>query len=106
MRSFIAGLMLIASAAVFADIVLGNGQVQTENRAVAAFSRVAVGGSGTLRVHRGPCKVEVTSDSNILGLITTEVSGGEARDRLQAFYERHLLHQARVRCHHAESLGL
>jgi hypothetical protein len=77
MRSFIAGLMLVASAAVFADIVAGNGQVQTENRPVAAFSRVAVGGSGILRVHRGPRKVEVTSDSNILGLISTEVAGGE-----------------------------
>jgi hypothetical protein len=78
MRAFIAAIMLTAAlAAVSADVVLGNGRVETEKRILPAFTSISVSGSGILRVHRGGQKVELTSDSNILPYITTSVSGNE-----------------------------
>jgi len=73
--------MLVASALFsascgFADVVRGNGKVETDRRDVSAFTSVSVSGSGTLRVHEGSRNVEIIADSNILPYITTEVSGG------------------------------
>jgi hypothetical protein len=59
--------------------VAGNGKVETERRTVPAFSSVSVGGTGNVRIHRGPTKVEVTADSNLLSLLETEVVGSELR---------------------------
>jgi hypothetical protein len=86
MRKLIASLMLSALAlGAFADIVSGNGQVKTERRSLPAFRSIGVSGSGILRVHRGGQKVEITSDSNILGYITTEVVGGELKIGFRPF---------------------
>jgi hypothetical protein len=74
---FIAVLLSATIAGSYADIVLGNGRVETERRSLPAFSSVSIGGSGTLRVHRGAQKVEVSCDSNILPYISMSVSGDE-----------------------------
>jgi hypothetical protein len=68
--------MLTALAAgASADIIIGNGRIASERREISAFTSISVSGSGTLRVHKGARKVELKSDSNILGYITTTVSG-------------------------------
>jgi len=60
-------------------IVTGNGKVETESRGLPGFSSVSLSGIGSLRIHSGDFKVEVTSDSNILPYIVTEVVGTELR---------------------------
>jgi hypothetical protein len=85
MRSILACILAILSVGAFADIVIGNGKVETERRSVPAFSSISVGGSGTLRVHRGAQKLELTCDSNILPYITATVSGGELRIGFKPF---------------------
>jgi hypothetical protein len=84
MRAPIFAAMLIASALIssscgFADGIRGNGKVETETRSFSSFTSVSVSGSGTLRVHEGSQRVEISSDSNILPYITTEVVGGELK---------------------------
>jgi hypothetical protein len=90
MRAQIYAAMLVASALIssscsFADGIRGNGKVETESRSVTSFTSVSVSGSGTLRVHEGSQKVEISSDSNILPYITTEVVGGELKIGLKPF---------------------
>jgi Protein of unknown function (DUF2807). len=78
MRMLIASAMLALSAvAASAQFVIGNGNVVSETRKVPAFTAISVSGSGVLRVHRGPQKVVLTCDSNVMPLITTTVSHGE-----------------------------
>ena len=60
-------------------IVTGNGMVETESRGLPGFTSVSLSGIGSLRIHSGAFKVEVTSDSNILPYIVTEVVGSELR---------------------------
>jgi hypothetical protein len=86
MRALIASIMLTALAVgASADIVVGNGRISSEKREVSAFKTISVSGSGTLRVHKGAQKVELKSDSNILGYITTTVSGDELRIGFKPF---------------------
>lgn len=86
MRKIILSIVMAALVAVaYADIIVGNGRVETESRKVAAFSSISLNGSGTLRVHRGSLKVEITSDSNILPYITATVSGDELRIGVEPF---------------------
>ena len=86
MRKIILLIVMAALVAVaYADIIVGNGRVETESRKVAAFSSISLNGSGTLRVHRGSLKVEITSDSNILPYITATVSGDELRIGVEPF---------------------
>ncbi len=77
--------MAAAVGAAYADIVVGDGRVATEERRLGSFSSIRVDGSGTLLVHRGAQKVRVTSDSNILPYITTTVSGDELRISFKPF---------------------
>jgi len=80
MRAFaIAIVLAAATSSAWADIVIGNGKVETERRTVPAFSSISVGGSGTLKVHRGERRLSITGDSNILPYVTTEVSGSELK---------------------------
>jgi len=72
-----AALLAIGAAALFSQVVIGNRQVVTEARTVPAFSSIRLAGSGELAVHRGPQKLEITSDSNVLPKITTKVVGSE-----------------------------
>jgi hypothetical protein len=86
MRKIILSIALAAFVAgAYADIVVGNGKVETESRRVGAFSSISLNGTGTLRVHRGALKVEITSDSNILPYITATVSGDELRIGIEPF---------------------
>jgi hypothetical protein len=73
------------SLGAFADVVLGNGKVETERRSVPLFSSIDVGGSGTLKVHRGPQKVEISCDSNILPYVTSVVEAGELKIGFRPF---------------------
>jgi len=78
MRAVLVGLLLSLSlAALFADVLVGNGRVVTERRSLSSFTSISLSGTGILRVHRGAERVELSSDSNILPYITTSVSGGE-----------------------------
>jgi len=80
MKALMASILLTAAIlGAAADIVRGNGSVVTERRSLSSFSSISLGGLGTLRVHRGGQRVEITSDSNILPFVTTSVSGGELR---------------------------
>ncbi len=86
MRALIATAMLaLAALGASADIVSGNGKIESDRRSLPAFSSISVGGSGTLRVHRGGQRVEITADSNILPYITTTVSGNELKIGFKPF---------------------
>lgn len=75
MRAYIAAIVLaVFGIGAFAETVVGNGKVGTERRTLPAFASISIGGSGRLNVHRGPQKVEISCDSNLLPYITTEVS--------------------------------
>jgi len=76
-RSVLASLLAFLSFGAFAEIVVGNGSIETQKRELPAFSAINVGGSATLKVHRGAQKVEISCDSNILPYIVTTVSGNE-----------------------------
>jgi len=85
-RAFIVSIMLATLAVgASADIVIGNGRIASERREVPAFKTISVSGSGTLRVHKGAQKVELKSDSNVLGYITTTVSGDELKIGFKPF---------------------
>jgi hypothetical protein len=85
-RAFVVSIMLAAAVAgASADILVGNGKVKSERRSLSSFSSVSVAGSGTLRLHRGGQKVELTCDSNILPYITTTVTGSELRIGFKPF---------------------
>ena len=84
-KPVLAFLLAFLSFGAFADIVVGNGQIETENRELPAFRAIDVGGSATVKVHRGAQKIEICSDSNILPYITTTVSGGELTIGLKPF---------------------
>lgn len=78
MKQIFASLVLALSPILaFAGIIIGNGKIASETRELPAFSSISVSGSGTLRVHRGPQKVVVACDSNILPYISTTVVNGE-----------------------------
>ncbi len=72
-------------AGAYADIVVGNGKIETESRKLGVFSSVSFSGAGILRVHKGAWKVDVTSDSNVLPYISTEVSGGDLKIGVEPF---------------------
>jgi hypothetical protein len=77
--------MLAIAVGAYAEIVVGNGRVETERRNVPAFGSISVAGSGTLRVHKGGQKVEIACDSNVLPYITTSVVGGELKIGFKPF---------------------
>jgi hypothetical protein len=78
LRAAIVGILLAgAILGASADVVVGNGRVLSELRSLSSFTSIRVEGSGSLRVHRGRQRVEITSDSNILPYISTSVSGDE-----------------------------
>lgn len=86
MRTIITAILLTgALASASADIVFGNGRIETERRNLPAFTSISVAGSGTLRVHRGGQRVEIAADSNILPYITTAVAGGELKIGFKPF---------------------
>jgi hypothetical protein len=85
-RAIFAAVMLgVALSFASAGIVMGNGKVDSEIRSVKSFKSVSVEGSGTLRVHKGGQRVQVTCDSNILPYVTTVVHGDELKIKFKPF---------------------
>lgn len=78
-RFITACVLVCLSFGGFADVVVGNGRVESEGRSLPSFRSIQCSGSGTLRVHKGSQKVVISADSNILPFVTTSVSGGELR---------------------------
>ncbi len=79
MRALSAALVITATVLAGCAGVVGNGKVESESRDLQGFTAISMSGSGSLRVHRGPFKVELRADSNILPLMTTEIVGTELR---------------------------
>lgn len=83
-RSIIPVTVLVAGVATAAAVcfahgtcVRGNGNIKTEERTVAQFTGVEIGGFGVLRVHHGDKPVvRITTDENLLPLIESNVHGG------------------------------
>lgn len=55
--------------------IRGNGQIKTEARPVAAFTRVEAGGFYELEWHPGVPSLSLTTDENLLSHITTSMEG-------------------------------
>lgn len=57
--------------------VQGSGTLKTETRSVSGFSRVTLSGVGTITIRQtGTESLTITTDDNILPLLTSTVSGG------------------------------
>lgn len=70
-------LVIALGAAACSPGVNGSGHVKTESRAVSGFSSIHLSGAGHLIITQtGSESLSITSDDNILPLITTSVSGG------------------------------
>lgn len=59
--------------------VHGNGHVTTENRPVPNFTKVEADGAFTINWAPGPASLKITTDSNLLEYIRTDVSGERLR---------------------------
>jgi hypothetical protein len=68
-------LVVLGTAGCNLNRIRGNGHVTTETRSVSNFSRVDAGGYYELEWHAGPPSFRLTTDENLLGHITTSVSG-------------------------------
>jgi hypothetical protein len=61
---------------VFGPGVAGSGHVKTESRSVSGFDTVSLSGVGDLTIQQtGTESLTITTDDNLLPLITTEVTG-------------------------------
>jgi hypothetical protein len=60
-------------------ILIGNGEIASEERFVPAFDSISMTGFGSLRVHRGERRIGISCDSNLLPYVVTAVSGGRLR---------------------------
>lgn len=75
-------MLLLAAAAVLnancsplGDTIKGNGVMKTENRSIADFTAVEVSGAFEVKWSSGEPALSVSTDENILPLVTTSVSG-------------------------------
>ncbi len=59
--------------------VKGNGHITTETREVPDFSRLETDGAFTINWTTGPAKLSVTTDSNLLEYIRTNISGDKLK---------------------------
>lgn len=72
------GLIVVAVAAIAGCSLIGiqgSGVKKTETRKVGSFTRIRVEGSSDVNVKRGPLKVAVTADDNLLQSIVTKIEG-------------------------------
>ena len=82
--ALLAGVLLLALTLGSCSIALpsvgvtqGSGTLKTETRSVSDFSRVTLSGIGTLNIRQtGTESLTITTDDNILPLLTSSVSGG------------------------------
>ena len=69
-------LMIILLSATACSITKGSGQITTETRQVAGFTKVELSGTGELTIERtGTESLTISAEDNILPLLTSEVSG-------------------------------
>ncbi|MBA3882323.1 MAG: DUF2807 domain-containing protein [Chthoniobacterales bacterium] len=59
--------------------VKGNGDIKTENREIAAFTRVEADGAFQVNWTSGPPAFSITTDENLLEYVRTHVSGDRLR---------------------------
>lgn len=59
--------------------VKGNGVITTDSRPIPNFSRIEADGAFTINWTSGPAKLSVTTDSNLLEYIRTNISGEKLR---------------------------
>ncbi len=64
----------------------GNGVITTENRTVEKFVNIEASGAYEIEWSSGPPAVSITTDQNLLGHVTTKVSG----DKLKIHSDKHL----------------
>ena len=73
-------ILLVASVVVFAGCsklgIKGDGVVTTTNRPIADFSALEVNGAYQIQWSSGKPGLTITTDQNLLPLITTSISGG------------------------------
>lgn len=85
MRRLVQRLVLIGAVLVLAACdgsisigpggkVVGNGSITTEDRSVTDFDRVVLAGEGQVIIERGPAKLTIETDDNLLTHIDTEVA--------------------------------
>lgn len=79
-------LMLFLFGLVFSGLLScnnscerGSGKIVSEDRKVAAFTKINVSGSYKLILKQGEAAVKVTADDNLLKRIETEVNGDELK---------------------------
>jgi Putative auto-transporter adhesin, head GIN domain len=73
----VGGLLMAGCVQVNFNGVVGSGPLETETRAVAAFSRVSAGGGVKVEVTIGPTQsVELEAQANLLPIIETQVREG------------------------------
>jgi len=73
-------LVALVGCQLFGSGVRGSGTAKTEQRTVAAFSKVSVDGSMQADITAGTAQiVELKGDDNIVPLITTDVASDELR---------------------------
>lgn len=70
------GVLLAAGCGGSSTTLHGSGVATTSVRAVGRFTGVELAGVGTVVVRRGPTRVSVSGDDNIVPLVTTRVVGG------------------------------
>lgn len=71
-------LIIVAVAALAGCNLIGiqgSGVKKTETRKVGSFTRIRVEGSSDVDVKRGPMKLSVTADDNLLQYIETKIEG-------------------------------
>lgn len=76
-------LLVAFSLSLAAQTLVGDGRMKSENRAVPAFTRIEFAGSGNLSVRRGPRRLSLSFDGNLLPYVETKVSGGTLRISLR-----------------------
>jgi hypothetical protein len=69
-------LMIILLSVTACSITKGSGQVTTETRQVAGFTKVELSGTGELTIQKtGTESLTISAEDNMLPLLTSEVSG-------------------------------
>ncbi|HTX71473.1 MAG TPA: head GIN domain-containing protein [Rectinemataceae bacterium] len=75
----VAAFCALLSLGGFSETVVGNGTIRTELRQLPRFSALDLAGTANIHVHRGPQRLQLSMDSNLLPLFVTEVSGSRLK---------------------------
>ena len=61
--------------------IRGNGHIQTDDRAISAFTEIDAGGAFEIEWQSGPPALRITTDENLLSYVESDVSGDTLRLR-------------------------